>query len=211
MFTGIIEEKGTIQSIQQSNKSLQLAIAATKVLEDVSVGDSISVNGVCLTVTRYTSSTFVVDVIPETFRSSSLAKLKSQSQVNLERAMPANGRFGGHFVSGHVDTVGTIERTWQEDNATYYQITVSDTHYISMKGSITVDGTSLTVFDVDEKRFTISLIPETQEATILGAKQQGDIVNIEFDMLMKYMERLLEASDKPQSGITKELLKQNGF
>ncbi|GAE93511.1 riboflavin synthase eubacterial/eukaryotic [Gracilibacillus boraciitolerans JCM 21714] len=211
MFTGIVEEKGKIESIHQTNQALQIKINGKKVTEDVAIGDSISVNGVCLTVTNFDANWFTVDVIPETFRSSSLAKLTAQSSVNLERAMHANGRFGGHFVSGHVDAVGTIERTWQEDNAKYYYITVSDTRYISLKGSISVDGTSLTVFGVDDKGFTISLIPETQKATTLGAKRQGDIVNVEFDMLAKYMERLLQTRDQPAEELTEEKLKQYGF
>ncbi|MFC4402075.1 riboflavin synthase [Gracilibacillus xinjiangensis] len=211
MFTGIVEEKGKIESIKQTNHALQLKIAAGKVTEDVSVGDSISVNGVCLTVTNYDANWFTVDVIPETFRGSSLSRLSSQSVVNLERAMHANGRFGGHFVSGHVDAIGTIERTWIEDNAKYYYIAVKDTRYITMKGSVSVDGTSLTVFGVDDHGFTISLIPETQKATILGEKNRGDIVNVEYDMLAKYMERLLQNSGKQSSGLTEEKLKQYGF
>ncbi|MDX8046337.1 riboflavin synthase [Gracilibacillus sp. S3-1-1] len=210
MFTGIVEEKGKIISITQTNQALQLKIQGRKVTDDVTVGDSISVNGVCLTVTHFANDWFTVDVIPETFRGSSLASLSAQSTVNLERAMSANGRFGGHFVSGHVDAVGTIERTWQEDNAKYYYIATKDTRYLTMKGSVAVDGTSLTVFGVDDKGFTISLIPETQAATVLGTKHQGDIVNVEFDMLAKYMERLLETRNQT-TGITEEKLKQYGF
>lgn len=211
MFTGIVEEKGKIEMIKQSNQALQLKIQGEKVTEDVAIGDSISVNGVCLTVTNFTKEWFTVDVIPETFRSSSLSTLKAQSMVNLERAMHANGRFGGHFVSGHVDAVGTIERTWIEDNAKYYYITVPETHYVTLKGSVAVDGTSLTVFGVDDNGFTISLIPETQAATILGDKKQGDIVNVEYDMLAKYMERLLRSSHQQPHGITEEKLTQLGF
>lgn len=210
MFTGIVEEKGKIESIQQNNQALAMRIAAKKVVEDVAIGDSISVNGVCLTVTDFGESWFTVDVIPETFRGSSLAQLRRQSEVNLERAMQMNGRFGGHIVSGHIDTVGTIERTWVEDNAKYYYIKVPETKLIAMKGSVTVDGTSLTVFGVDEEGFIISLIPETQEATVLGEKTSGDAVNVEFDMMAKYMERLLEVSNQ-KSGLTVERLQQLGF
>ncbi|WP_163538922.1 riboflavin synthase [Gracilibacillus sp. YIM 98692] len=215
MFTGIVEERGRIESIQQSNQALSMKIRGKRVTSDVNIGDSISVNGVCLTVTSYEQDTFTVDVIPETFRGSSLAHLKAQSEVNLERAMHANGRFGGHFVSGHVDAIGNIERTWVEDNAKYYYITVpeADTRYITLKGSIAVDGTSLTVFGVEEKAFIISLIPETQEATVLGEKKQGDIVNIEYDMLAKYMETLVQAkhTNKPSSSLTEEKLRDYGF
>lgn len=210
MFTGIVEEKGKIEAIQQTNQALALRIAAEKVVEDVAIGDSISVNGVCLTVTDFGDTWFTVDVIPETFRGSSLARLKRLSEVNLERAMQMNGRFGGHIVSGHIDLTGTIERTWIEDNAKYYYIKVAETKLIAMKGSVTVDGTSLTVFGVDNQGFTISLIPETQEATVLGEKMSGDIVNVEFDMMAKYMERLLEVSNQ-KSGLTVERLQQLGF
>ncbi|WP_066187543.1 riboflavin synthase [Gracilibacillus timonensis] len=208
MFTGIIEEKGRLQAIKQDNQSLQLVMQASKVTTDLKVGDSISVNGVCLTVTDFTATSFQVDVIPETFRGSSLAQLSRQSSVNLERAMAANGRFGGHFVSGHVDATGKITRVWQEDNAKYYQIAVPDSRYISNKGSVAVDGTSLTVFGVTDHHFTISLIPETQQATVLGEKKIGDTVNVEFDMLAKYMERLLQ---QPAEGLTEDKLEQYGF
>ncbi|GAB2558516.1 riboflavin synthase [Gracilibacillus alcaliphilus] len=209
MFTGIVEEKGRLQTIHQQRQSLQLTIQAKKVTEDMHIGDSIAVNGVCLTVTDFAEDWFQVDVIPETFRASSLSRLSRQAEVNLERAMSANGRFGGHFVSGHVDTVGQIQRVWQEGIAKYYQIALSDTHYLVEKGSITVDGTSLTVFGLTEDSVTISLIPETQAATILGEKQQGDIVNIEFDMMVKYIERMM--TQQPAAGLTEEKLRQYGF
>lgn len=215
MFTGIVEEKGTLRKLVTQGSSMQVTIAAETVLTDVSIGDSISVNGVCLTVTSFNQEQFTVDVMPETFRTSSLAQLSVGSQVNLERAMAANGRFGGHFVSGHVDTVGKIARIWTEANARYLSISVeNEGHaYLMPKGSITVDGTSLTIFDVTNDGFVISLIPETQQATILGAKNQGDIVNLEFDMLAKYMERLLETKFQASqsNGLTKDKLASYGF
>ncbi|MRH43693.1 riboflavin synthase [Aquibacillus halophilus] len=217
MFTGIVEEKGQVKSINKNKSSLTLIIEATTVTSDVSIGDSIAVNGVCLTVTSFGNNWFSVDVIPETFRGSSLATIKIGSQINLERAMSASGRFGGHFVSGHVDTVGEIKRTWTEDNALYIYIKLSDEglHYVTLKGSICVDGTSLTVFGVKEDGFIISLIPETQRATVLGEKRQGDIVNVEYDMLAKYMERLISAKKENKStrdeSITMEKLQQYGF
>lgn len=215
MFTGIVEEKGTLKKLVTQGSSMQVTIAAETVLTDVSIGDSISVNGVCLTVTSFNQEQFTVDVMPETFRTSSLAQLSVGSQVNLERAMAANGRFGGHFVSGHVDTVGKIARIWTEANARYLSISVeNEGHaYLMPKGSITVDGTSLTIFDVTNDGFVISLIPETQQATILGAKNQGDIVNLEFDMLAKYMERLLETKLKASqsNGLTKDKLASYGY
>ncbi|ENH96360.1 riboflavin synthase subunit alpha [Gracilibacillus halophilus YIM-C55.5] len=213
MFTGIVEEKGRIKELNQTNQALVMKIHGPKVTEDISIGDSISVNGVCLTATDFGQDWFSVDVIPETFRASSLARLTVHSEVNLERAMHANGRFGGHFVSGHVDAVGTIEKTWTEDNAKYIEISAPETRYMTLKGSVAVDGTSLTVFGVTDHSFTISLIPETQEATVLGQKQTGDIVNMEYDMLAKYMERLLQADDHESNnaGMTAEKLRENGF
>lgn len=214
MFTGIVEEKGEIKKVTKKGTSMQLTLAAQTVLTDVSIGDSIAVNGVCLTVIGYNETTFTVDIMPETYRTSSLAEITSGSEVNLERAMAANGRFGGHFVSGHVDTVGRIARVWTEANARYLMITIDekDLAYLMPKGSITVDGTSLTVFDVTENGFVISLIPETQQATILGKKNQGDSVNLEFDMLAKYIDRLLETKHSSDSSqLTKEKLQNYGF
>ncbi|RCW73073.1 riboflavin synthase [Saliterribacillus persicus] len=214
MFTGIVEEKGQLETIKQVGQGLRLKIKASIVTQDVSTGDSISVNGVCLTVTEFTEQSFSVDVIPETFRGSALSTLQSQSYLNLERAMAANGRFGGHFVSGHVDAVGKIASTWTEDNALYVEIAVpkENMQYLTMKGSISVDGTSLTVFNVKEESFVISLIPETRKATILGEKKKGDVVNIEYDMLAKYMERLLDVKgQQTNTGITKQKLTDYGF
>ncbi|UFU00305.1 riboflavin synthase [Radiobacillus kanasensis] len=214
MFTGIVEEKGKVKSITRNQKSLSLIIKATKLPSDLAIGDSVAVNGVCLTVTQYTSDSFMVDVIPETFRATSLAEVSVGSSVNLERAMHASGRFGGHFVSGHVDTVGEIGRTWREDNALYVSVKIpaDGLPYLTKKGSICVDGTSLTVFNVRDNGFDISLIPETQRATILGNKQQGDRVNVEFDMLAKYMERFLTFhKEKKSSEITMAQLEKYGF
>ncbi|WP_017473493.1 riboflavin synthase [Amphibacillus jilinensis] len=215
MFTGIVEEKGTIQAMTKQGASMALTIHASEVLADVKIGDSISVNGVCLTVIKFDEKGFTVDVMPETFRDTALSRLTIRSIVNLERAMAANGRFGGHFVSGHVDRVGIIERIWYESNAKYMLITVDpvDMRYLVEKGSITVDGTSLTVFDLTESGFIISLIPETQAATILGEKQQGDHVNLEFDMLAKYIDRLLNKREEPKNPVhlTEEKLQRYGF
>ncbi|GEM01815.1 riboflavin synthase [Halolactibacillus halophilus] len=215
MFTGIVEEKGTLQTITKNGRSLVLTVGAEKILGDVHIGDSISVNGVCLTVTHFTDYHFSVDVMPETYEATNLKDLTRGSEVNLERAMHANGRFGGHFVSGHVDHVLTIEKTWRDTIAKYVKITVptDKAKYLADKGSVTVDGTSLTVFHADETSFTLSLIPETQAATILGVKEAGDTVNIEYDVLMKYMERLLthQSHEKQSSGVTEEKLKDLGF
>ncbi|MET1031088.1 riboflavin synthase [Domibacillus tundrae] len=213
MFTGIIEEIGTVERIVRGGKSLQLTIAARKVLEGVQIGDSISVSGVCLTVTTFTKTHFTTDVMPETFKSTALAALTSGARVNLERAMAANGRFGGHFVSGHVDGVGHIVSKKQEENALYVTISYPEGlgRYFLYKGSISLDGTSLTLFGVTDNDVTVSLIPHTRDETILAAKGVGDPVNIECDMLAKYVGNMLEKKEAPKRGVTMDLLKENGY
>lgn len=216
MFTGIIEEIGTIKQIIRGDQAIILDIEAEKVLKDVKLGDSIAVNGVCLTVTTFTSNRFTVDVMPETIRATSLKTLNPGAKVNLERAMIANGRFGGHFVSGHVDGIGTIQDKKRTGNAVYYTISVDDTlsRYFMLKGSVTVDGTSLTIFGVTDNSFTISLIPHTLNETILGGKGKGDTVNIEVDMLAKYMEHLLKkqnGTSSSKSSVSASFLEEHGF
>jgi riboflavin synthase len=218
MFTGIIEEIGSISNIKQTGESIVLTIDATKILKDVQVGDSIAVNGVCLTVTSYKVNQFTVDVMPETVNATSLRSLKRGSKVNLERAMAAGGRFGGHFVSGHADGLGVIKSKKPFENAVYYEIEVpSDIlQYIIYKGSVTVDGTSLTVFGLSENSFTISLIPHTTSETIIGLRGTGDIVNVECDMLGKYIDHFLSkrfngSHSKGKSTITAQFLEENGF
>ena len=173
MFTGIIEEMGTVKSIRKSANSAILTIGATKVLEETKIGDSIAVNGICLTVTEIESQFFKADVMHETLRRSSLNNLKTGSRVNLERAMAANGRFGGHIVSGHVDGVGTIAKIEKDDNAIWYTIKTAPAilKYIVEKGSITIDGISLTVAKVSNENFAISAIPHTVQVTILKDKK----------------------------------------
>ncbi|PLR95083.1 riboflavin synthase [Bacillus sp. T33-2] len=218
MFTGIIEETGVISNISQTGDAIVMAINARKILEDVHFGDSISVNGVCLTVTSFTKGQFTVDIMPETVKATSLSQLKRGSRVNLERAMASGGRFGGHFVTGHVDGTGVIVSRKQVENAVYYEIETSPDimRYIVLKGSVAVDGTSLTVFGVSDKRFTLSLIPHTLSETILGSKGSGDIVNIECDMIGKYVGHFLysrtarpDATQK--SNLSEAFLKDNGF
>jgi len=216
MFTGIIEEIGTIAGIRNSGSMFEIAIQAEKVLQDVKLGDSIAINGVCLTVTSFTRGEFTVDVMPETVKATNIKKLQSGMKVNLERAMSAGGRFGGHFVSGHVDGIGTIIRKLPQENAVYYEIEVNEelASGMIMKGSVTVDGTSLTVFGVTDTSFTISLIPHTMQETIIGRKQIGDIVNIENDMIGKYVGHFLSRTTKQgpkASSITKSFLEENGF
>ncbi|OES45746.1 riboflavin synthase [Domibacillus iocasae] len=213
MFTGIIEEIGTVERIVRGGKSLQLTIAAKTMLTDVKLGDSISVNGVCLTVTAFTKTNFAADVMPETFKSTALASLTPGTRVNLERAMAANGRFGGHFVSGHVDGVGHIVSKKQEENALYVTISYPEGlgRYFLYKGSIALDGTSLTLFGVTDNDVTVSLIPHTRDETILASKGVGDAVNIECDMLAKYVGNMLEKKEAPKRGVTMDLLKENGY
>jgi len=209
LFTGIIEEIGVITSIQRKPRALEITIRAKNVLDDVKRGDSISVNGVCLTVSSFTNELFVVDVIPETFNSTTLSLLKMNSKVNLERAMAAKGRFGGHFVSGHVDGIGVIRSIKKETNAISKKIELNPNlmKYMMVKGSVSIDGTSLTVFHVDRTSITISLIPTTQSDSLLGQKGIGEKVNIECDMLAKYSERLQTSS----TNMSKEWLKEHGF
>lgn len=215
MFTGIIEEVGTIEQMKQSGEAIVITIGAKKILEDVRLGDSIAVNGVCLTVTSFTKRSFTVDVMPETVRATSLRTLTRGAKVNLERAMAANGRFGGHFVSGHVDGIGEIIRKEPVANAVYYDIKVPKElrKYMILKGSVAVDGTSLTIFGLTDDTFTISLIPHTRAETILGDKQVGDIVNIECDVIGKYVEQFLARKQEPEqrSRITLEFLKEHGY
>ncbi|PKR78119.1 riboflavin synthase [Halalkalibacillus sediminis] len=214
MFTGIVEEVGRVQQMKQGSESLQLTIGTKKITNDVQLGDSISVNGVCLTVTNFTPDSFDTDIMPETFHQTALRGLTVGSGVNLERAMPADGRFGGHFVSGHVDGLGEIVSRETKDNAEYFHIKVSPelSQYMMMKGSVSIDGTSLTIFGLKNDTLTISLIPHTQDATILTSKKEGDQVNIECDMLLKYVHQLLQPSEENNtSGVSMEALKNAGF
>ena len=227
MFTGIIEEIGTIKSIRRGASSAVLTIAARTVLEDVSLGDSIAVNGVCLTVTGFTGNQFTADVMHETLNRSSLGALASGSHVNLERAMKADGRFGGHIVSGHIDGTGTITEIRRDDNAVWYTIKTPPElmRFIIEKGSITIDGISLTVAQEDPGSFKVSIIPHTAAQTILSEKKTGDVVNLENDCIGKYVAKLLQPyqdpaaagtpgssqADAASSNITEAFLLQNGF
>ncbi|AWI13137.1 riboflavin synthase [Caldifermentibacillus hisashii] len=215
MFTGIIEELGTIQRVKSRGNTLVLNIQAKKVLEDLKLGDSISVNGVCLTVTELTHDSFFLDVMPETFHSTSLSNLQQGSQVNLERAMSSNGRFGGHFVTGHVDTVGQIVKRERKENAVYFdiQFPYEYSHLPLYKGSIALDGTSLTIFGTSNNQLTVSIIPHTAKESVLGTKKVGDKVNIEFDLIGKYVYSFMERKDPHnyKDKISIDFLKENGF
>lgn len=221
MFTGIVEEIGTVVSISKGVQSSKLTLQGDVIFEDMHIGDSIAVNGVCLTVTTKTSNTFTVDVMAETLRRSSLGSLTNGSKVNMERAMAANGRFGGHIVSGHIDGTGEIESFVKEDNAVWVTIKTPAKilKYIIEKGSVTIDGISLTVAYVDNQCFKVSLIPHTATNTTLLGKRPGDTVNLENDIVGKYIDKLLHFKDdseedesgKKKSGISLDFLAQNGF
>lgn len=215
MFTGIVEEIGKIQNVKKNVKSSVFTIEGNEIFEDINIGDSISVNGVCLTVTRFDNNTFTADVMNETISRSSLGRLKNGSHVNLERAMSANGRFGGHIVSGHIDGTGKITKIEKDDNAIWYTIAVKDNlmKYIVEKGSISIDGISLTIAKVTESDFSVSIIPHTAHETILSHRSVGDIVNIENDIIGKYVEKLItfEKNKKVESNITMDFLMKNGF
>lgn len=209
MFTGIIEEVGTVQKIARQHQALALTIQAKVVLGDVKIGDSIAVNGVCLTVTTFTASSFTADVMPETFQATSLAQLSTGDGVNLERAMLNNGRFGGHIVSGHVDGTAVIARKRPLSNAVYIDLRMDAQllKYCIERGSITIDGTSLTIFEVRNDGITVSLIPHTYAETIFSKKREGSIVNIENDVIAKYVEKLTQT--KP--ALTRDFLAQHGY
>ena len=193
MFTGIIEELGRVRSLTRGTRSFTLEVEAQRVMEGTQVGDSIATNGVCLTVTTLTPHGFTADVMPETVQRTALSQLRPGSQVNLERALQLQSRLGGHLVSGHVDGTGRITRLRQDDTALWITIACDDSllRYIVLKGSITVQGISLTVARVDEDSFAVSLIPHTQSVTTLHNARLGDLVNLETDIIAKYVERLL--------------------
>lgn len=232
MFTGIVEEVGTIKNIKKGSKSAILTIQGDVVTKGSNLGDSIAVNGVCLTVTSLSGNTFTADVMAESMRRTSLDSLSSGSKVNLERAMAADGRFGGHIVSGHIDGTGTITDFTREDNAVWVTISADSKilKYIIEKGSIAIDGISLTVAYVDSRCFKVSIIPHTAKETTLLSKKVEDIVNLENDVIGKYVEKLLNFSSgdntpsaetslsrrrnvgqSNNSGVSEDFLMRNGF
>ena len=223
MFTGIIEEKGMISRIMKTASQAILTIKAKKVMEDIHKGDSIAVNGICLTVTSFSANEFQADVMHETLDRTSLKMLKPGSSVNLERAMAAGGRFGGHMVSGHIDGTGRITDIKEDSLAIWYTIETSPEilHYIVEKGSIAIDGISLTVAKVTQTTFAVSTIPHTRVVTTLGERRAGDLVNLENDIVGKYVEKFIyekntheimkENSEKKTHGITREKLAQYGY
>ncbi|MFJ7977151.1 riboflavin synthase [Peribacillus sp. NPDC096379] len=212
MFTGIVEDVGMVQSLKRGIQSMALTIESPKIVEDVQLGDSISVNGVCLTVIEFTNRLFTVDVMPETVKASTIKLLKPGAKVNLERAMSAQGRFGGHFVSGHIDGTGTITKKEHKENAVYYTIKLAEglAQYCIPKGSIAIDGTSLTIFQIEKNEITISLIPLTHKDTILGQKNVGEVVNVENDLIGKYIVQQIKNNGQT-TGLTASFLLENGF
>ena len=219
MFTGIIEDIGDIKSIKHEGDSAVLVIHSSKIMDDVKLGDSIAVNGVCLTARSISGNEFTADVMAETLRRSSLGALKPGSKVNLERAMQLGGRFGGHIVSGHIDGTGTIVSMKREANAVWVEIS-ADSKILKLiieKGSIAIDGISLTVAYVDDKVFKVSVIPHTASETTLLMKKVGDIVNLENDTIGKYVEKLLQPFNEQslrkndKKSVSLETLIESGF
>lgn len=215
MFTGIVEDIGVIKQVVKSSKSTKLTILATKIMSDLKYGDSVATDGVCLTVSELSPMTFSADVMAQTLRFSTLGKLRVGDRVNLERALQLSNRFGGHIVSGHIDCVGRIVNIYQEDIARWIEIEIpkESMKYIVAKGSVSIDGISLTVAKLDKTTFWISTIPVTQSDTTLAQKEVGEDVNIELDILAKYTERLLNFGENKEkkSQIDRDFLKENGF
>lgn len=218
MFTGLVEEVGTMQGLARGSKKCVLTVGCHKVLEGTQIGDSILTNGTCLTVTNMGANYFTADVMNETLARSDLGTTRPGSPLNLERAMPADGRFGGHIVSGHIDDVGTIAKIEEDDNAVWFTVNAEKSllHYVVEKGSIAMDGISLTVAYVDDKCFKVSLIPHTREVTNLASKRVGDPLNLETDIIGKYVEKFVTGGPAPAgkeepSGLTMDFLRANGF
>lgn len=214
MFTGIIEEIGYVKRINQQSRSAQIEIKADKVLGDVAVGDSIAVNGVCLTVVTFDSQHFTADVMPETVSKTNLRELKPGSPVNLERALKLGGRLGGHIVQGHVDAVGTIVEKQILEIAIIYRIATEPEllQYVVPKGSVAIDGISLTVVDVFQDSFTVSLIPHTAHETVLGEKKPGDRVNLESDIIGRYVKHLMNRNHgEERQALNLSFLAEHGF
>ena len=214
MFTGIVEEIGLVENVKKGPASASVTINAPAVTAGTKTGDSIAVNGICLTVTSLAGSTFTADIMHESLNRSSLSDLRRGCQVNLERAMAADGRFGGHIVSGHVDGTGIISAIREDDNAVWYTVRTSPAimRYIVEKGSVTIDGVSLTVAAVTEDSFSVSVIPHTRQVTIMGDLRAGDKVNLENDIIGKYVEKFLKPEETSvKSNITREFLTRCGF
>lgn len=217
MFTGLVEEIGRLQGRESFRGGAKLVISAGELLEEAAVGDSIAVNGVCLTVTELAAGSFSAVVMPETLRKSNLGALTPGEELNLERALPLGGRLGGHLVSGHIDATGTLVRCYPEGNAVvmHFRIPAELQRYLIPKGSIAVDGISLTIAQLNPEGFSVSVIPHSAAQTTLGRMKIGATVNLEVDLIGKYVERLLEPylerSRESGTKLTAAFLKENGF
>lgn len=213
MFTGIIEEIGKVKSIVRHSNSIKLTVAANKIMSDMHIGDSISTNGICLTVTTFDSASFTVDVMPETMMTTNFKNLKVNDEVNLERALAVNGRLGGHIVSGHIDGIGTIIKKYNDDKAIRMSFSTRSEilELIVKKGSIAIDGISLTVTDVDSVSFSVSIIEHTQGETTLTSKKIGDTVNLENDVIGKYVQKMFVGTRLVTSYNIVDFLESNGF
>ncbi|MBQ2852175.1 MAG: riboflavin synthase [Bacteroidales bacterium] len=213
MFTGIIEEIGKVKSIERRSNSIKLTVSAKKIMQDMHIGDSISTNGICLTVTTFDNNSFTVDVMPETMMMTNFKNLKVNDAVNLERALAANGRFGGHIVSGHIDGVGTIIKKYNDDKAIRMSFSAKAEilELIVKKGSIAIDGISLTVTDVNSTSFSVSIIEHTQGETTLTTKKIGDTVNLENDVIGKYVQKIFVGKRLVTSDNIVDFLESNGF
>ncbi|MBN1412626.1 MAG: riboflavin synthase [Spirochaetales bacterium] len=216
MFTGIIEEIGSVNEIKRTVKGARLSVQCKIILDDTQVGDSIAVNGVCVTVTEKKETCFSADLSRETMEKSTFSKLTRSDSVNLERALTLSSRLGGHLVLGHVDCTGTIAGLQQEQDSVVISFRIDPFYmkYIAYKGSVAIDGVSLTIADCEDARFSVAVIPHTLEQTVLKKKRIGDQVNVECDVLSKYVERLInfqEDKNRPSSRLTLESLKEMGF
>jgi riboflavin synthase len=213
MFTGLIEDCGSLQSVVKTSTSAVVTLNTSLPTESLRKGDSVAVNGVCLTVVEIGAQTFSADVSPETFSRSTLALLQPGNRINLERALRVGDRLGGHIVTGHVDSIGTVKQVTSNQNAIIIDIDlpVTSARYLIEKGSVAVDGVSLTINTISENSFQLSIIPHTLDVTTLKDVRPGTKVNIETDILGKYVERLMGAKPKTESALTSELLAKHGF
>jgi riboflavin synthase len=212
MFTGIIEETGKVGAVRKGQHSSQITVSAGRILSDIHTGDSINTNGVCLTVVTFNKTSFTVDVMPETMSRTNLGDLRAGSEVNLERALKLSDRLGGHLVSGHIDGTGKIASRWKDGNAEWFRITAGKEilKYIVEKGSVAIDGISLTVVEANEASFTVSVIPHTHQQTTISGKKAGELVNIECDMIAKYLEKLIN-NGRGTERISFDFLADKGF
>lgn len=215
MFTGLIESLGTVRELKRQGGGGQLVIAGAMAKSDLQLGESIAVNGACLTVTTWTTDHFIVDVSPETFERTTLGTLRQSQMVNLERALRLSDRLGGHLVSGHIDCVATLRRRYQDQNSVrmQFEVEAQSLRYIVEKGSVAIDGISLTVNQVDEDSFSVAVIPHSLERTTLKNCSEGSKVNIETDIIGRYVERFVseQPGNETQSRLNMDFLAKNGF